>query len=102
MGRAGVDHLDLAARGALDLVHHGHGVARCIVVKTQHHQVDPRDQVAFGGRVFAQLGRNADQLDLRHGLQALADLQTRGTGFAIDKDFGHGGAPAKRRQRLPE
>jgi hypothetical protein len=92
---AGVNHLDLAASGLFDVVDHGHGLACRVVVQAQHHQVHARNQFALGGRVLAQLGRNAHQLDLGHGLQAFADLQTRGAGFAINKDSGHVNAPAR-------
>src|SRR5690606_40265530 len=44
---------------------------------------------------------DADQLDLRHGLKALSDLQARGTGFAINEYFGHGDAPAMTRHCVP-
>jgi hypothetical protein len=44
---------------------------------------------ALGSSVFAQLGRDADQLNRGHGLQTLQDLKARGASFSVDKNFGH-------------
>ena len=74
VGGAGVNHFDGAASGLLYVADHGHGVARGVVVQTQHHHIDLGYQGALGGGVFALLGRNADQLHLRHALQAFANL----------------------------
>ena len=86
MRSRGVDDLGLVAGQRVD---HGHRFARCVIVQAQDHQIDLGHQIALGGRVFAQLGRDADQFNLRHGLQAFADLQAGGTGFTIDKNFRH-------------
>ena len=93
---AGVNDLDGAARGFFDVVHHGHRLARGVVVQAQDDQVHARDQLAFGSGVFAPLGGNADQLYGGHALQALTNLQPGGASFAIDKNFGHGCHPAKK------
>src|SRR6218665_974186 len=39
---------------------------------------------AVGGR------RDGEQFDVRHGLQALMNLQPGGAGLAVDEDSGHG------------
>ena len=74
---------------ALDLVDHGDRFARGIVVQAQDHQVDAGHQLALGRGVLAQLGRDAHQLDLRHLLEPLANLQAGGAGLAVDEDLGH-------------
>src|SRR6218665_2151578 len=40
--------------------------------------------------VLALRRRDAELLDLRHGLQALMNLQPGGAGLAVDEDSGHG------------
>ncbi|MNV79215.1 hypothetical protein D3C71_1727570 [compost metagenome] len=91
---ARVDDLDLAAGGLLNAVHHGHGLARSVVVQAQDHQVHAGNQRALGGRILAQFGGNADQVDAGHSLQPFADLQTGGAGFAVNEHFEHGETPA--------
>jgi hypothetical protein len=58
-------------------------------VQAQDHQVDAGHQFALGRRVLAPFGRDAHQLDLRHLLQPLPDLQAGGAGFAVNEDLGH-------------
>ena len=87
----GVD--DLGARLASfrrDRVDHGHRFHGGIVMQAQHHQIGLGHQGALGQWVFAQGGGNAQNLHARHVVQAFADLQTGGTGFAVDKNFFHG------------
>ena len=56
-------------------------------MQTQNDQIGLRHQIALGGDVFAQLGRDAEHLDLRHGGEALTNLQPCGASFAVDKNF---------------
>ena len=46
-------------------------------------------EFTLGLRVLAPLSRNADQLHARHARQSFANLQTGGSGFAVDENFGH-------------
>ncbi|MCZ8255752.1 MAG: hypothetical protein O9327_08825, partial [Polaromonas sp.] len=40
--------------------------------------------------------------DLRHGLQPLADLQARGAGFSVNKNFGHENFQVQQQKRKTE
>jgi hypothetical protein len=77
------------ASGLCNVVDHGNGLNGRVVVQTQDHQVRLRHQGTFGINILAQLRRYAEQFNARHALQAIADLQTRGAGFAVDKYFLH-------------
>ena len=84
---------DLGAGLAAGLGHgvnHRHGFAGGIVVQAQNDHIDAGHQGALGVGVLAQLRGDADQLDAGQGLQAFPDLQAGGTGFAVDKNLGHG------------
>ncbi|MCY1379139.1 hypothetical protein D9M69_668290 [compost metagenome] len=74
---------------AAHAVDHGDGFDGRIVVQTEDDQIGLRHEVALGFGVFAALRRDAQQFDSRHALQALANLQTGGAGFAVDEDLGH-------------
>ena len=66
-------------------VGHGHGLYGCVVMQTQDHHVGAGQQGALGLRVFAQRRVDRQQFNLRHVVQALADLQARGAGLSINK-----------------
>ena len=78
------------AAGRCHGINDGHCFAGSVIMQTQDDHIDPGHQRAFGGGVFAQFGGDADQLDAGHALQPFTDLQARGAGFAVDKNFGHG------------
>ncbi len=82
--RAGASGLGLQG------IDHGNRFFGRVIMQAQDHHVCLCNQCTFGLRVFAQSGVDADELNLRHGLQAFADLQTCGAGFAVNKDFFHG------------
>ena len=70
-------------------VHHGDRLTGRIVMQTKNNQIGFLHQLALGGRVFAALGRNAQHLHRRHQGQSLPNLQASGSGFTINKNFGH-------------
>ena len=72
------------------IVNHRYGFNSGIIVQAQYDQIRFGHQGAFGIRVFAQGGVDADEFDLRHGLQAFADLESGGACFAVNKNFFHG------------
>ncbi len=84
-----IDHPRAASIRLFNLVDHGDRLARRGVVQAQDHQVDAGHQFALGGCVLAQLGVDADQLDLRHLLEPLPYLQAGGSGFPINEYLGH-------------
>ena len=89
--RRGVNDLGAGlAAGRCHGVNDGHGFSGSVIMQAQNDHIDPGHQRAFGSRVFAQFGGNAHQLDAGHVLQPFTDLQARGAGFAVDKNFGHG------------
>jgi len=102
---ARIDDLDATPARSFYGIDERHRLARSIVVQAQDDQVHLFDQRAFGGRVFALCGGNADQLDLVQALQALTNLQSGGAGFAVNEYFVHGvswgqGAACQFRQRM--
>ncbi|OIQ70418.1 hypothetical protein GALL_479720 [mine drainage metagenome] len=58
-------------------------------MQTKHHQIGLCHQGTLDIGVLALLGCDAEQLDASQRLQSLANLQTGGSGFTIDKDFLH-------------
>ena len=64
-------------------------------MQAENDDIGLRHQRLLGGRVFAQGGVDAQQLDACHGLQAIANLQAGGASFAVDEyavRLFHGGA----------
>ena len=78
----------LASLG-LNSIDHGYRLNGCIIVQTQHHQIGMGHQRLLGRHVLSQSRVDADQLNFRHGLQAVADLQASGSSLAINKYFFH-------------
>ena len=82
VGGAGINNARLFAFDAVD---QGDRFAGVVVVQAQNHDLGLRHQRFFGGGVFAQFGRNAQQLDFGHQRQTLANLQASRASFAINK-----------------
>ena len=90
-----VDDAWLGARQGID---HRDRLARRVVVQAQDDQIGLGHQRALGLRVLAALRGDAQQAHLGHQRQTFADLQTGGTGFAVDEHGRHVGlawTPAK-------
>ena len=58
-------------------------------MQAEHHQIGLRHQRLLGVGVLAQGRVYADEFHAGHGLQALANLQAGGAGFAINEYFFH-------------
>jgi hypothetical protein len=84
-----VDDAGLPCASLTDLFHHRCRLARGFVVQAEDDQVDSRHQLAFGRGILALFRRDAHELDLRHLLEPLADLQAGGASLAIDENLGH-------------
>ena len=78
-----------ATRATGQTVDHCHGFNRSFVVQAQNHQVRLSHKFPLCLGILAQFRRDTEQFDLHQTPQTFADLQTRGTGFAIDKYFLH-------------
>ncbi len=77
----GVDH---AGGVVLD---QRHAFLRRIVGQAEDGDIGGVEEALALLLVLALLGRDRDELEVATGGEALADLQTRGTGFAVDEDL---------------
>ena len=64
-----------------------HRLTRCIVRKTQDHQVNGVDNGKLGDRILALFNGQTDKLDVIACHQTLADLEPGRAVLAVDKYF---------------
>ena len=93
IGPIGIDAVRRAAveqlgHGVAEFVGHRGRLARGVVGEAQDHEIDLGHHVAARLRVLAICRRQAFQRDRIERLEAGADAEPGGAGFAVDKDAG--------------